>query len=136
MFTAITNIFSGFVGKFKVYLIFAGILAVMSGAGYWYYNHSQAEILALQKSNTQLEMAVKDQLATIASMKAFAAQQAQDLLLLQSNLASSESDKSKLSELLAKHDLTALARSKPKLIEQRINDASKKALKDLSRSKP
>jgi hypothetical protein len=124
--------------SWKIYLgIGIGVTVLLSiGAAAWYFNWSQDTIAVLEADKAKLELVVDEQQATIASMKAFAEKQAQDLLALQSNLASSEVDKSKLSELLAKHDLTALARSKPKLIEQRINDASKKALKDLSRGKP
>lgn len=128
MFTVIAGLFGS---KLKTYLIIAGILLITIGVAVWYYRHSQAEILALQKANTQLEMAVQEQQTTISVMKAKAEKQARDTAKLQSDLTKAEAQKNKLANTLAKHDLTALARKKPTLVQQRMNDASKKINQDL-----
>lgn len=119
----------------KLDAMIAMAFVVMLGIGYWYFNWSQNRIAILAADNAKLTMAVQEQQDTIKSMKEFAEKQAKDLTQLQSNLSESEGEKSRLSEQLSKHDLPTMARKKPELLEKKINDASKKVLKEISGAK-
>lgn len=85
----------------------------------------------LAADKARLETAVQIQHETIQNMTDFYAGQAESMVNLQKDLAKAEEERQKLNEVLGKHDLTALARSKPGLIENRMNEASRKALRNL-----
>lgn len=121
--------------SWKIYLGIGIATLAMLALGYWYFTWSQDKIAQLEADKAKLELAVQEQKQTIDSMKAFQAKQAADLGKLQGDLSDSESEKNRLAALLAKHNLTELARQKPGLIEKRINDASKKMLQELSGGK-
>lgn len=120
------TLFTAFLGKFKIYLIMAGVMALMLGSFYLYFKWSQNEIATLVANNAKLEMAVQEQKRTIEEMVAFQKRQAKDLVDLQKGLNESRAYGNQLEEKLAKHDLEMLARKKPGLIEKRINDATRK----------
>lgn len=118
--------------SWKIYLIVGAAVAVIAGLGYWYFSWSQARIAQLVADKAKLELSVEEQKKTILNMQEFQTRQAANIARLQSDLAAAEDEKAKLTVELAKHDLTALARAKPQLIERRINDASRKILRELS----
>lgn len=119
------GLLTGFLGKFKIYLIMAGVMALMLAGFYWYFNWSQDKIAILAANNAKLEVAVQEQKQTIEEMLAFQKKQIQDITSLQKDLNETTKYKNDLEEKLAKHDLEMLARKKPGLIEKRINDATR-----------
>ena len=118
-------------GRFKTYLIIAGIMALIAGGFYVYFKWSQNEIAKLAANNARLEMAVQEQKKTIEEMVTFQRKQAKDLVDLQNDLNESRKYGNQLEEKLTKHDLEMLARKKPGLIEKRINDATKKVFEEI-----
>jgi septal ring factor EnvC (AmiA/AmiB activator) len=121
--------------KLKSYAAIGFVFILIIGLGYWYYRDTQARLEQLSADRARLETAVKIQQDTIQSMTDFYASQAENLTQLQKDLANAESEKDKLSELLSRHDLTALARRKPKLIENRINAATQRVIQELRGSR-
>lgn len=125
------GLLTGLLGKFKIYLIMAGIMGLMLLSFYWYFNWSQEKMAILQANNAKLELAVDEQKKTIEAMAAFQKKQAEDFRTLQEDLNKTTEYKSSLEEKLAKHDLEMLARKKPGLIEKRINDATDQIFKQI-----
>lgn len=119
------SLLTGLLGKFKIYLIMAGVIGLMLLGFYWYFNWSQEKIAILTANNAKLELAVQEQKKTIETMLAFQKKQIEDIRALQDDLNETTRYKDELEEKLAKHDLEMLARKKPGLIEKRMNDATK-----------
>lgn len=107
------------------------VLLVISGMFYWYYTQSQKTIGLLEANNAKLELSIKVQQDTIDALQQHAADQATQVVELQTNLNAANSYRATLEKLLREHDLTALARAKPKLIEDRMNAATSKVWDDL-----
>ena len=53
----------------KAYLIMGAVMLTMVGGFYWYYKDSQARIALLVANNAKLELAVKTNEETIASLQ-------------------------------------------------------------------
>lgn len=115
----------------KVAGVIGIVLLVVSGLFYWYYDHSQTTIRQLEANNAKLELSIKEQKDTINALQQHAINQAQQVVELQTNLNAANEYRSTLEKLLREHDLTALARSKPGLIENRMNAATVKLWDDL-----
>jgi hypothetical protein len=60
---------TGFIGQFKIYLIFAAVIALMLAGFYWYYNNSQNRIEALVSQNTANNLVIEQQNTTIEEFK-------------------------------------------------------------------
>jgi septal ring factor EnvC (AmiA/AmiB activator) len=117
--------------KLKIYASIGAAFLLVMGLGYWYYRDTQARLEQLAADRARLETAVKIQQDTIQNITDFYAGQAQNLTQLQKDLANAESEKDKLADKLSQHDLTALARRKPKLIENRMNAATERVIREL-----
>lgn len=115
----------------KVAGVIGIILLVISGLFYWYYDHSQKTIRQLEANNAKLEVSINEQKNTIDALQKHALNQAQQVVELQTNLNAANDYRATLEKLLREHDLTALARSKPGLIENRMNAATAKIWDDL-----
>lgn len=111
--------------------IFAIILVVVGGMFYWYFDHSQGIIRQLEADKAELTVSVKLQQDTIAVLKSHAEEQAAQVNELQTNLNTANIYRDTLEKKLRDHDLTALARAKPKLIEDRMNAATTAIWNDL-----
>lgn len=117
--------------NWKRLLIEVAVVASLLAIGYWYFNYSQSKIAVLEADKAKLSVAVDIQKKTIDSLQNFISKQAQNLTDLQKDLAAAETEKSKLAAKLSKHNLEELARSKPGLIENRMNAASNREIQDL-----
>lgn len=62
-------ILGGFVSQFKIYLIFAAVIALMLAGFYWYYNNSQNRIEALVSQNTANNLVIEQQNNTITQFQ-------------------------------------------------------------------
>lgn len=107
-------------------------VALAIGAAAWYWHYSQNKIQELIAQNAVLTVAVDEQKKTINAMREFQAKQAKDIGDLQTNLSASEERRARLEAIFARHDMNALARKDPKAIEQRMNRASERMVKELS----
>lgn len=87
--------------------------------------------MALQDENVKLTVAVNEQKQTIDTMKEHAEQQAAQVQELQTGLNAANADKVRLEKTLREHDLAALARDNPKLIEDKMNKATARVWRDL-----
>lgn len=106
-------------------------LIVLSGLFYLYYNSSQGKIKILTENVAKMEIVAQTQKETINKMENEMQAQADATKKNQEEVAKIREDTSKLSKLLAKHDLAYLAANKPGLIENRVNTATKQTFKEL-----
>lgn len=110
----------------KAYLIMGAIMLTMVGGFYWYYKDSQARIAILVANNAKLELAVKTNEETIASLQQnFAAANA-ELTRVNESFAAVRAQNRELSDRLSEHDIAYLASKKPALVQRVINGASDK----------
>ena len=115
----------------KIIFVFVIILSVMSGLFYLYYKSSQETIATLHQNNAKLEVAMQTQQATIKNLKTSFDKQILLAGKLQVKLLDAETGYKKLSSKLRRHDLEELSRTKPKLMEKRINRGTKKLVEEL-----
>ena len=115
----------------KITGIFAVGLIVVGGMFYWYFDHSQKIIHQLEANNAKLELTVQSQTDAISALQLHARDQAEQVVELQTNLNTANSYRDTLEKKLRDHDLTMLARAKPKLVENRMNAATAAIWNDL-----
>lgn len=119
-----------FLAGYKLYLIGGVVISVMFAGAYFYYNYSQDKIASLNKEITTLQFAkqVQDQTIKALTDRMIASQKANDEL--SKKFAIIEENSRNLSKIFESHDLDNIAKSKPTLVERRVNDATKKVLQD------
>lgn len=111
----------------KAYLIMGAVMLTMVGGFYWYYKDSQARIALLVANNAKLELAVKTNEETIASLQQnFAAANA-ELTRVNEAFTAVRNQNRELADRLSEHDIAYLASKKPELVQKVINGASEKA---------
>jgi len=115
----------------KIAAAMAAVLFTVCGLSYWYYQSSQATIATLRENNAQLEVAVDTAEASINSLQADMAKFAEANSALQKQLQQAEAYGDELQEKLRRHDLTALALRKPKLLEGKMNGATANLWREL-----
>ena len=115
---------------FKLSLGMAVVLASVMGLFYWYYNDSQAKMAGLIADNAKLTTAVDEQKQAIDIMQKHSAQQAVQVQTLQQGLNAANADKAQLEKTLRNHDLAALARENPALLEGKMNRATARVWQD------
>ena len=108
------------------------VMITMSLAFSWYYKDTQERMGVLRENAAKLEVAVRANEEALAATQADAARNAALNLELQTKLQVSEKYGDELRATLQKHNLTMLAIKKPGLIEQRMNDATKKLFDDIT----
>ena len=109
-------------------LIVLGLLAGVGYGAYYYYNDTQQRLATLRDSNAKLEVANKENQATIKAMKDNYEKQSKLNKELSIKLKDAESYGNELRKKLSKIDLPASSLNKPKETEERINNASQKLL--------
>ena len=109
-------------------LIVLGLLAGVGYGAYYYYNDTQQRLATLRDSNAKLEVANKENQATIKAMKDNYEKQSKLNKELSVKLKDAESYGNELRKKLSKIDLPASSLNKPKETEERINNASQKLL--------
>ena len=115
----------------KVILGLLIVLSVMSGGFYLYYTNTQNRLAILHENQARLELSVKMQSYTIERQKEFLEMQQEYSKQLQRGLTEAEANRGKLEEIFRKHDLDALSRARPGLIEKRANDATRRVFREL-----
>ena len=109
-------------------IIVLGLLAGVGYGAYYYYNDTQQRLATLRDSNAKLEVANKENQATIKAMKDNYEKQSKLNKELSAKLKDAESYGNELRKKLSKIDLPASSLNKPKETEERINNASQKLL--------
>ena len=109
---------------------------VIIGAAYFYYNSTQDRIERLVQNNAQLEEnvnrfrdAVNQNEDTIDFLQNQSERRFEENQRLQNEMQVIRSQNNELRDRLSRHDIGALAFSRPGLVENRINNASQQALR-------
>ena len=112
----------------KVYIgiIVFGLVGGVVYGGYYYYKDTQARIQVLTENNSKLELAAKTQTQTIDTLVKDAQKYASLNNELQLRLDSANDYKNELISKLRKHDLARLSLQKPGLVEEKINNGTKR----------
>mgnify|MGYP003142462941 CR=1 FL=1 len=119
--------------KIYVLVIVLGLVGGSVYGAYYYYKDSQERIRILTENTAKLETAKKLQDDTIDAMiedrEKFEALNNE----LQTNLDKANTYKDVLINKLRKHNLAKLSLKKPRLVEKKINDGTKKLFRSLER---
>jgi len=91
----------------------------------------QSEVDFTRAENVALQTAAQTNEATIRSLEAKSAQQAQQMGVLTQNNQQLSSERDEFMSIFKRHNLTKLARSKPGLIEPRINSGTHRVLETI-----
>ena len=117
----------------KIYLLVI-VLGLVGGSvygGYYYYKDSQERIRILTENTAKLETAKKLQDDTIDAMIEDREKFEELNLELQTNLDKANVYKDVLINKLRKHNLARLSMKKPRLVEKKINDGTRKLFRSL-----
>jgi len=117
----------------KVYLLIL-VLGFVGSAGYgayYYYKDTQERIQVLTENGAKLKVAKKLQDQTINTMIEDREKFAALTKDLNARLDKANSYRDVLINKLRKHNLAALSLKKPKLVEKKINNGTKKLLRSL-----
>ena len=117
----------------KIYLLVI-VLGLVGGSvygGYYYYKDSQERIRILTENTAKLETAKKIQDDTIDAMIEDREKFEELNLELQTNLDKANVYKDVLINKLRKHNLAKLSMKKPRLVEKKINDGTRKLFRSL-----
>jgi len=117
--------------SFKLSLILAGLLVVVTGGAYFWIGNLNDEIATLkgnaivlegeiQKQNEQIKKNLEQQQKTYAQIDSLTKKN-------QDNMR----EVNALKQTFARHDLDALALAKPKLLERKVNRATKRVFDGL-----
>ena len=115
----------------KLAFVSAAMMLVLCGVFYWYYNDTQERIAILNANNAKLETAVQISESSIATLQNDVIRNAELNVQLQQELQRAEQYGDELRATLQRHNLTALARKKPGLIENRMQNATDNLWDDL-----
>ena len=91
----------------------------------------QSEVDFTRAENVALQTAAQTNEATIRSLEAKSAQQAQQMGVLTQNNQKLSSERDEFMSIFKRHNLTKLARAKPGMIEPRINDGTHRVLESI-----
>ena len=108
-----------------------GFVGGASYLGWNYYTTTQETIATLTKNNTELQNSVDTMQETLKKIKEDS--EKQKVLIEDLNKAQREAEVTitNLQNLLSKHDLTNLAKQKPGLIQQRIQNATNQVFRGI-----
>lgn len=107
------------------------LMLAMGGIGYWYYQNSQATIATLRENNAKLETAIAISEESVKTLQADMERFAEANRALQGELQKAEAYGDELRNKLRRHNLTELAKTKPKLLEGKMNGATAKLWREL-----
>lgn len=113
----------------QVYIGAALVAIAVYGA--YYVNNLQSTVSTLSAANAALTQASETNQQTINELERSLVVQQELSAKLTSDLQSANTAKTKLLEKLQRHDLAKLAARKPKLIEDRVNAATKDLFNEL-----
>ena len=111
-----------------IMIIVVGLVGGVVYGGYAYYQDTQQRLKTLQQNNAKLEVANKQNQATIQAMKDNYKKQQELNQELSAKLVKAEQYGNALRKKLSKIDLPKDSLLKPAETEERINNASQKVL--------
>jgi Na+-transporting NADH:ubiquinone oxidoreductase subunit NqrC len=114
----------------KVYILIV-VLGLVGGVvygGWYYYKDTQARIATLTENGAKLEVAAQTQKQTIDTLVADAKKFEKLNSELHGKLSRANDYKDTLIGKLRKHNLQVLSMQKPRLVEKKINNGTKKLL--------
>lgn len=114
----------------KYLLVALGIGGIIGGA-FWYHNNMQNRIVDLSADRERTESLLRQTRAELNAIREDydKVREREQLLVQQAREAEEYSDE--LLQLLRRHDLTALTRARPGLIQNRVNNATEEVFKDI-----
>jgi uncharacterized membrane protein YebE (DUF533 family) len=107
------------------------LLTAVGVFAYNTYNSMKSQIETLIANNTTLKSVVDEQSTTLDAIEDNQKRQRILITDLQEKMDGAEQDAAELRQIFSEHNLTRLANEKPKLIEDRINDATNDVFRDL-----
>lgn len=110
------------------------VISLLTAVGvfaYNTYNSMKSQIETLITNNATLKSVVDEQSTTLDAIEDNQNKQRILITDLQEKMDSAEQDAAELRQIFSEHNLTRLANEKPKLIEDRINDATNDVFRDL-----
>ena len=110
------------------------VISLLTAGGifaYNTYNSMKSQIETLIANNMTLKSVVHEQSTTLDAIENNQKRQRILIADLQEKMDSAEQDAANLRQIFSEHNLTRLANEKPKLIEDRINDATNDVFRDL-----
>ena len=116
-----------------IYVVFI-LLAVLGGVGfggYTYVTDLQERLEVVKENNVKLESALETSEASMNALMENMTKIAEANRQLRTNLQKAEEYGDELQAKLRRHDLTALAIKKPKLLEGKMNGATAKLWREL-----
>lgn len=117
----------------KIYMFFfiLVLLSSIGGAGYWYYQETQATIALLRENNTKLKVAAETLQDTVNNMEADAARNEQLNKELTSALQKAEGKLDGLRKRFSQIDIVREAQADPDGLAERINRAVDRLIKEI-----
>ena len=112
--------------KIYILIIVLGLVGGVVYGGWYYYKDTQARIQILTENSAKLEVATQQQEMTISTLVDDAEKYRELNKDLNIKLEAANDYKNELISKLRKHDLSRLSQLKPGLVENRINNGTKK----------
>ena len=119
----------------KIYflILVLGLVGGVIYGGLYYYKDTQARIAILTENSAKLEHAANTQKQTIDTLVEDAEKYRELNKELNTKLEAANEYKNKLIGKLRKHDLAKLSMQKPKMVEKRINNGTKRLFESLEK---
>jgi len=112
--------------KIYILIIVLGLVGGVVYGGWYYYKDTQARIQILTENSAKLEVATQQQEMTISTLVDDAEKYRELNKDLNIKLEAANDYKNELIGKLRKHDLSRLSQQKPGLVENRINNGTKR----------
>jgi len=112
--------------KIYILIVVLGLVGGVIYGGLYYYKDTQARIAVLTENSAKLEQATNTQKQTIDTLVEDAEKYRELNKDLNIKLEAANDYKNELIGKLRKHDLSRLSQQKPGLVENRINNGTKK----------
>ena len=119
--------------KIYILIVVLGLVGGVIYGAYYYYNDTQARIAILTENSAKLEQATNTQKQTIDTLVEDAEKYRELNKDLNIKLEAANEYKNKLIGKLRKHDLAKLSMQKPKMVEKRINNGTKRLFESLEK---
>ena len=115
----------------KIMLAMGVVIVLLGAAGYFYWKWSDHEIRTLEKNNAKLEDAVRLQKETIKSLEDAQAKQSEEILRLQINQNSADTNYRNDVTTIYRTDIPYIARKNIKEAEDRLNGDMNRMLNEI-----
>ena len=119
--------------KIYILVVVLGLVGGVIYGGLYYYKDTQARIAILTENSAKLEQAANTQKQTIDTLVEDAEKYRELNKELNTKLEAANEYKNKLIGKLRKHDLAKLSMQKPKMVEKRINNGTKRLFESLEK---